>query len=220
MSNSSSRIMSSGGDSRGLSAQSRDHVFEMFYQAGESALSSGGLGIGLTLAKKLVEMHGGTIRAESGGPNMGSTFAVVLPLVHRELMSATSGAQQEGAGPARPHRVLIVDDNEDAAETLCLLIKSLVSGEVRTASNGPDALAAAAELRPEVVLLDLGMPGMDGYQLARRMRTLSWGKEALLVALTGWGQDQHRRRSHEAGFDRHLIKPADVDALRSMLNSC
>jgi CheY-like chemotaxis protein len=99
-------------------------------------------------------------------------------------------------------------------------MKSLGSGEVRTASNGPDALAAGAELRPSVVLLDLGMPGMDGYQLARRMRAESWGKEALLVALTGWGQDHHRRLSQEAGFDRHMIKPADADALRTVLNSC
>ena len=97
---------------------------------------------------------------------------------------------------------------------------SLRSDEVRTASNGPDALEAAATLHPDVVLLDLSMPGMDGYELARRMRAESWGKQALLVALTGWGQDQHRRRSHEAGFDRHMIKPANAEALRAVLNSC
>jgi CheY-like chemotaxis protein len=116
--------------------------------------------------------------------------------------------------------VLIVDDNEDAAETLRLLMKSIGGGDVHTASNGPDALATAAKLHPDVVLLDLSMPGMDGYELARRMRAEIWGKEALLVALTGCGQDQHRRRSQEAGFDRHMIKPADADALRAVLDSC
>ncbi len=205
---------------RGLSAQSLKNVFEMFYQARESGVSNTGLGIGLTLAKKLVEMHGGHIEGTSAGPGRGSTFTVALPLAHGESVSGSSGAQGEEATAARPHRVLIVDDNEDAAETLRLLIKSIGGGDVRTASNGPDALAAAASLRPDVVLLDLGMPGMDGYELARRMRAESWGKEALLVALTGWGQEQHRRRSQEAGFDRHMIKPADAEALRSVLDSC
>ncbi|MBV8342942.1 MAG: response regulator, partial [Gammaproteobacteria bacterium] len=203
---------------RGLNSQALKNVFEMFYQARESGLNSTGLGIGLTLAKKLVEMHGGTIVAESAGPNRGSTFTVTLPLGHGEPVripeAANCGAQTETY-----HRVLIVDDNDDAAETLRLLMKSLCSGEVYTASNGPMALEAAAKLKPDVVLLDLGMPGMDGYELARRMRAEPWGKDALLIALTGWGQEQYRRRSQEAGFDRHMIKPADVDALRSVLNS-
>ncbi len=205
---------------RGLSAQSLTNVFEMFYQARESGVSSTGLGIGLTLAKKLVEMHGGHIEAASAGPGRGSTFTVRLPLARDERVSGSPGPATEEPCAARPHRVLIVDDNEDAAETLRLLMKSIGGGDVRAASNGPDALLVAAQLRPDVVLLDLGMPGMDGYELARRMRAESWGKEALLVALTGWGQEQHRRRSHEAGFDRHMIKPADVDALRSVLDSC
>ena len=151
---------------------------------------------------------------------MGSTFTVRLPLAHGEIAASTPEAQAEGSNSARCHRVLIVDDNTDAAETLRLLMQSLGGGEVRTASNGPDALEAGAKLHPDLVLLDLGMPGMDGYELARRMRAESWGKRALLVALTGWGQDQHRRRSHEAGFDRHMIKPADAEALRAVLNSC
>jgi two-component system CheB/CheR fusion protein len=205
---------------RGLSAQSLKNVFEMFYQAGESGVSNAGLGIGLTLAKKLVEMHGGIIRVESAGAGMGSTFTVRLPLAQGEVAATTREAQDEVSESARRHRVLIVDDNTDAAETLRLLMKSLGGGEVRTASNGPDALEAAATLHPDVVLLDLSMPGMDGYELARRIRAESWGKRAFLVALTGWGQDQHRRRSHEAGFDRHMIKPADAEALRGVLNSC
>ncbi len=191
---------------RGLSLQSLANVFEMFYQARESGVSNTGLGIGLALARKLVEMHGGTITAESAGANMGSTFTVRLPTA--ELAAAGSQpAREERGDPARQHRVLIVDDNADAAETLCLLMKSLGTEEVRTASNGPDALEAAAKLRPDLVLLDLGMPGMDGYELARRMRAEPWGKDALLVALTGWGQDQYRRRSQEAGFDRHMSSP-------------
>jgi two-component system, chemotaxis family, CheB/CheR fusion protein len=205
---------------RGLSAQSLKNVFEMFYQARDSAVSNTGLGIGLTLARKLVEMHGGSIHADSPGPGKGSTFTIWLPLAHTEIAGNTPETHNEVSETARHHRVLIVDDNDDAAETLCLLMKSLGSGEVRTASNGPDALAAAAQLRPSVVLLDLGMPGMDGYELARRIRAESWGKEALLVALTGWGQEQYRRRSQEAGFDRHMIKPANADALRTVLESC
>jgi CheY-like chemotaxis protein len=179
-----------------------------------------GLGVGLTLAKKLVGMHGGTIKAESAGAGMGSTFTVRLPLAQGEFADSAPEPHDESGESARQHRVLIVDDNADAAETLSLLMKSLGGSEVRTASNGPDALEAAATLHPDVVLLDLSMPGMDGYELARRMRAEAWGKRALLVALTGWGQDQHRRRSHEAGFDRHMIKPANAEALRAVLNSC
>jgi CheY-like chemotaxis protein len=205
---------------RGLSPQSLSSVFEMFYQAGDSGVSGTGLGIGLTLAKKLVEMHGGSIAAESAGLGSGCTFTVRLPLAQPGVAPSPPGAQDEAGDAARQHRVLIVDDNTDAAETLRLLMKSLGGGEVRTASNGRDALEAAATLHPDVVLLDLGMPGMDGYELARRMRAESWGKAALLIALTGWGQDQHRRRSQEAGFDRHMIKPADAEALRAVLNSC
>ena len=205
---------------RGLSPQSLKNVFEMFYQARESGVSNTGLGIGLTLSKKLVEMHGGHIDAESPGPGRGSTFTVSLLLAHGETAHGSMGPSVKEGAAVRPHRVLIVDDNEDAAETLRLLMKSIGGGDVRTAGNGPDALLAAAELQPDLVLLDLGMPGMDGYELARRMRAESWGKEALLVALTGWGQEQHRRRSHEAGFDQHMIKPADADALRSVLESC
>jgi two-component system, chemotaxis family, CheB/CheR fusion protein len=202
----------------GISAHSLPNVFDMFYQASEpGTVNNAGLGIGLTLARKLVEMHAGTIRAESAGSNMGSTFTVCLPLANVALDSGVTDVQAQ-AGPAvEGRRVLIVDDNSDAAETLRLLMTTMGSGEVRTASNGPEALTVGAQLRPDLVLLDLGMPGMDGYEVARRMRGESWGKEALLVALTGWGQDQHRHRSKEAGFDRHMTKPADPEALRAVL---
>lgn len=200
---------------RGMSAKSLGNVFEMFYQERESPLSGTGLGIGLTLAKKLVELHRGSIAVESAGVQQGSKFTVLLPLTSRT--SSPDEAKDEEQAKSQ-HRVLIVDDNVDAAETMRVLMTTLGAGEVQTASNGHDALDIAARLRPDLVLLDLSMPGMDGYELARRMRAQPWGKEALLVALTGWGQDQHRRRSREAGFDRHLTKPADPDALRAILS--
>ena len=202
---------------RGMSADSLQNAFEMFYQARDSQMNGAGLGIGLTLAKKLVEMHRGSILAESAGIHLGSKFTIRLPLTARR---PTQSNEVSAASPrARdPHRVLIVDDNDDAAETLRQLMEALGAGEVRTASNGSDALAAAAKLHPDIVLLDLSMPGMDGYEVARRMRAQPWGQEARVFALTGWGQEQHRRRSKEAGFDGHLTKPADLDALRAVLS--
>ena len=202
---------------RGMSVEALENAFEMFYQAHESALGGAGLGIGLTLAKKLVEMHRGSICAQSPGIEQGSKFIVCLPLTPHAGRPAdeTKNAAPQAAGR---HRVLIVDDNDDAAQTLRELIEMLDAGEVQTASNGADALKAAAQFRPDVVLLDLSMPGMDGYELARRVRDEPWGAKALLVAVTGWGQEQHRRRSKAAGFDRHLTKPADPDALRAVLN--
>ena len=203
---------------RGMSPDALRNAFEMFYQGGESQMSGAGLGIGLTLARKLVEMHCGSIAAASAGARLGSTFTVRLPLTHRRP------AQPREANAPAPqardqHRVLIVDDNEDAAQTLRELMEALGAGEVRTASNGHDALEAAAQMHPDIIMLDLSMPGMDGYELARRMRAESWGKQTLLIALTGWGQEQHRRRSKEAGFDRHLTKPVDPAALRAVLGS-
>jgi two-component system, chemotaxis family, CheB/CheR fusion protein len=202
---------------RGMSAEALKNVFEMFYQASESPLSGSGLGIGLTLARKLVEMHSGSISAESPGVQQGSKFTVRLPVARHPGASSNEAAAENLQAPC-PHCVLIVDDNDDAAETLRELMSTLNAHEVHTASNGPDALEAAARLRPDVVLLDLSMPGMDGYEVARRMRATSWGEKVLLVALTGWGQEQHRRRSKEAGFDCHLTKPADPEALRAILN--
>jgi CheY-like chemotaxis protein len=163
-------------------------------------------------------MHAGTISAESAGTNMGSTFTVRLPLAQTAGAGTAAERPDRIEGVVDQHRVLIVDDNADAAETLRLLMQALGGGDVQTASNGTEALAIGAKLRPDLVLLDLGMPGMDGYELARRMRAESWGKQARLVALTGWGQEQFRRRSKEAGFDRHMTKPADTEALRAVLN--
>lgn len=205
---------------RGIAPEALESVFEMFYQDRESGAAEAGLGIGLTLAKKLVELHGGTIMAESAGIGRGSTFTVRLPLAsHQAVSNATAVLEEPEEIACSQRRVLIVDDNTDAAETMRLLMQSIGAGDVRTAASGQEALEAGAQLRPDIVLLDLSMPGMDGYEVARRMRAEPWGKAALLVALTGWGQEQHRRRSQEAGFDRHLIKPADMDALRAVLDT-
>jgi two-component system, chemotaxis family, CheB/CheR fusion protein len=203
----------------GMTAQALAKAFDMFYQAQDAKEMEGaGLGIGLALAKKLVEMHAGAIYAESAGPNAGCTFTVRLPLVEQTAARPPgSGAHKRDAVPQ--HKILIVDDNADAAESLSLLMTTMGAGEVKTAFNGGEALKLGAQLRPDIVLLDLSMPDMDGYEVARRMRHEDWGKQALLVALSGWGQEQHRNRSEAAGFDRHMTKPADLEALRAVLGA-
>ncbi|MBS0418613.1 MAG: response regulator [Proteobacteria bacterium] len=195
-----------------------ENIFEMFFQGANTQAEGGaGLGIGLTLAKTLVELHGGQITARSGGAHQGSTFEIRLPLARDvELPCAVQPEQPIGNGE---HRILIVDDNTDAAETLRALLKSLGENQVFTVSSGEQALESASELHPDIVLLDLMMPGIDGYEVARRMRRQPWGKDLMIVALSGWGQDEHRRRTREAGFDRHVTKPADLVALRSVLHA-
>lgn len=182
--------------------------------------SGPGLGIGLTLAKTLVEMHGGTLSVASDGENQGSEFQIRMPLVLPGQVKADQGADEDECSLNTDHRILIVDDNTDAAETMCMLMKSLGEREVHTASSGAQALVDGTRLHPDIVLLDLLMPEMDGYEVARRMRNEPWGKDLLLVALSGWGQEEHRRRTREAGFDRHVTKPADLAALRQVLNDC
>jgi CheY-like chemotaxis protein len=191
-------------------------VFDMFTQLDRSsARSQGGLGIGLTLVKSLVEMHGGRVSAWSAGPGQGSEFTLRLPLaLPAPGVPAQSAARASGDWAA--YRVLVVDDNRDAADSLAALLLALGS-EVRTAYDGPSALAALNSYRPALVLLDLGMPGMDGYEVARRIRQEARYRDMLLVALTGWGQEEDRRRSREAGFDQHLVKPVAVEALQAVL---
>jgi PAS domain S-box-containing protein len=202
----------------GISGDALEDVFQMFYQGREGAERGAGLGIGLTLAKTLVEMHGGSISVHSGGEDQGSEFKVQLPLATpAEPARASAPEERNQASPPVDHRILIIDDNVDAAETLCTLMKSLGQQEVYTASSGAQALQSAPELHPDIVLLDLMMPGMDGFEVARRIRRESWGKQLLLVALSGWGHEEHRRRTKEAGFDRHVTKPADLAAIRAVL---
>ncbi len=187
-------------------------LFEMFSRGERSS----GLGIGLALARRLAEMHGGTIEAASEGPGRGARFCVRLPLAEATAQPAATAAS--AAAAFAPKRVLVVDDNRDSAESMRMLLEYM-GADVRVASDGREALQAFDAYDPAVVLLDIGMPGMDGYEVARAIRARSPARRAAIVALTGWGQAEDRRRSREAGFDHHLVKPADLAALQSLLGS-
>ncbi len=191
-------------------------VFEMFAQLGQSIdRANPGLGIGLTLARRLVEMHGGTISAASPGPGQGSTFTVRLRLAN---VTAAAEVQPSAPGITRRLKILVVDDNIDAAETLSMLLEH-GGNETRVAHSGPEALTVAADMRPQIVLLDLGLPGFDGYEVARRLRADASLVQPLIVAITGWGADDDRRKAREAGFDQHLTKPVDHARLTELLAS-
>jgi PAS domain S-box-containing protein len=208
-------------DGVGITAELLPQVFDLFTQGGRSlARSEGGLGIGLAMVKSLVEMHGGSVVGRSDGPGRGSEFVVRLPTVPPSPSEAADDGGSGHSSPpsSPPRRVLIVDDNADAADILAMLLR--VGGhDVRTAHDGPAALETAAAFRPEVVLLDIGLPLMDGYQVARRLREQDGAKQALVVALTGYGQEEDRRRAEEAGFDAHLVKPTDPAALQRLVAS-
>jgi PAS domain S-box-containing protein len=202
-------------DGMGISRELLPRVFELFAQ-GERTLerSEGGLGVGLTLVRRLVEMHGGVVEADSPGPGEGSEFVVRLPL----LASPAAPTEISDAGGARSpsRRVLVVDDNADSAESMGLLLE-LWGHQPRIARDGPEALRTAAEMRPHLVLLDIGLPGMNGYEVARRLATMPGMQGAVLAAMTGYGQDEDRRRSREAGFTHHLVKPVQASALEEVL---
>ncbi len=203
----------------GLTAEQMPRIFEMFGQL-ESTLdrSQGGLGIGLSLARQLIALHGGEIGARSDGPGRGSEFTVRLPLVRDADRDAAivDASPKSTAGSA--WRVLIADDLADSADTLALLFEA--SGhEVRVAYDGEEALAIGESFRPEIVLLDLGMPKLNGYETCRRMRATTWSRAATIVAQTGWGQGDDRRRTQDAGFDHHVVKPIDVDKLMAQLRT-
>jgi signal transduction histidine kinase len=204
----------------GIVPEHLPHIFEAFYQADRSLeRSQGGLGIGLTLVRRLVELHGGIVEVHSAGINQGSEFIVRLPVLAESAMSAlTQEPSRHREQPATARRVLVVDDNHDSAESLALLLQ-LTGYEVKMAHDGLEAVEAAAKLLPQVVLLDIGMPNLNGYDAARQIRQQAWGKDMVLIALTGWGQEQDRERTREAGFDAHLLKPVDHDALIKLLAS-
>lgn len=213
-------VVSVRDDGVGIPVDQLEEVFDAFRQVdGSLARARGGLGIGLTLVRRLVELHGGRVEARSEGPGTGSEFRVTLPLATGDARAA---AEEEAPAPgsersAAPRRVLVVDDNPDAAESLEMLLRVL-GAETRVAGDGEAALAAVRDFHPSIVLLDLGMPGMDGYEVARRIRERpdELGRP-LLIALTGWGQPEDRRRTREAGFDDHLVKPVDLGVLKSLL---
>jgi CheY-like chemotaxis protein/two-component sensor histidine kinase len=201
----------------GISAEHLPNIFEMFSQVERSLEhSQGGLGIGLSLAKRLTEMHGGTIEANSEGPNKGSEFIVRLPAVSGPPAQPQTTAEEEDKPAPQRCRVLIVDDNEDTVTSLSIMLR-ILGHEVHSARDGLQALEAANSFRPDVVLLDIALPKMNGYEVARRIRQESWGKNMKLVALTGLGQEEDKRRSIEAGFDHHLTKPMEPTALEVLL---
>jgi CheY-like chemotaxis protein/two-component sensor histidine kinase len=198
----------------GIAPNLLSQVFDMFMQVDRSTRrSQGGLGIGLTLVRSLVSMHGGTVEARSDGPGLGSEFIVRLPLL---VEPARTTESVRPMAPLPSKRILIVDDSRDGGESLAMLLRVL-GAEVALAHSGRDALECVAAFRPDVVLLDIGMPGMDGYEVARRIRANRDNRHISLIALTGWGQDEDRQRSSAAGFDHHLVKPADIEQLRQLL---
>ena len=188
----------------GIRAEDRQSIFELFGQIGEQGARPGGLGIGLSLVRGLLGLHAGEITLASEGPEGGSEFCVVLPTLDSSALGDAAG--DEDAQEAPRVRFLVVDDNRDAALSLTMLL-GLMGHEVRTAHGGPEALDLAEAFRPAVVLLDLGMPQMDGFEVCRRLRGSAWGAQARIIAVSGWGQDEDRRRSKLAGFDAHLVKP-------------
>ena len=202
----------------GIAAENLPGLFDMFAQVDTSLeRSRDGLGIGLTLVKTLVEGHGGTVQVHSDGLGRGSEFVVRLPVLADTARPLPQAAPAEEA-PLVSRRVLIVDDNEDGAESLAMLLQ-FGGHETHKAHDGVAAIRAAERLRPDAVLLDIGLPGLNGYEVCGRIRQEPWGKDLVLVALTGWGQEEDRQKSKEAGFDAHMVKPVDYDVLLKLLAS-
>jgi CheY-like chemotaxis protein/two-component sensor histidine kinase len=206
----------------GISVDKLSSIFGLFSQVDASfERSQGGLGIGLHLAKRLVEMHGGHIAVSSEGLNRGSTFTVHLPALEAPATIAPSApiaAPEASTTSASPLRVLVVDDNRDAAEMLAAVLE-MDRHVVELAYDGPSAIAEAEAFRPDMVLLDIGLPLMNGFDVCQQIRRTEWGKRMKLVALTGWGQESDRARSAAAGFDAHLVKPVDHRALAEVIDS-
>ena len=201
----------------GIPQDKLDSIFDMFMQVDLTAeRSQGGLGIGLTLVKHLAQMHGGSIEASSAGEGHGSEFIVRLPVLSKPSVAAQPVAPVAEA--ARERRILIVDDNRDAADSLAMLLE-ITGNKTYRAHDGVEAVEAIEEHRPEVVLLDIGSPRLTGHEVCRHVRQQPWGKDIVMIALTGWGQDDDRRKSEEAGFNGHLVKPVDYDKLLELVSS-
>lgn len=200
----------------GIPAEQLDDIFDMFSQVDRSLeRAQGGLGIGLTLVRRLVEMHDGRVEARSEGVGRGAEFLVRLPVVAESAVPQRD--QEQPVASKSALNILIVDDNKDGAESLALMLR-IMGNETATAHDGQEGVDLAERLRPDVVLLDIGLPKLNGYEAARRIREQPWGKDRILIALTGWGQEEDRRRSHDAGFDYHLVKPVDLNVLMKMLS--
>jgi CheY-like chemotaxis protein len=204
------RVIDTG---QGFRPEERERLFEMFARGD----GSGGLGIGLALGRRLAQMHGGSLTAESAGPGLGSVFTATLPLC--EAPNAADSASARGdAGTPQALQVLVVDDNADAGDSLELLLRGL-GARVEVARSGTEALATFERVKPALVLLDIGMPQMDGYEVARHLRSRFADHRFSIVGLTGWGQERDRELGREAGFDHHLVKPADIGALQDVLRA-
>ncbi len=204
----------------GIPADKIDCVFDMFAQVNDRhGFGQSGLGIGLALVKRVVEMHGGAVEVQSHGRNLGTTFRVRVPVLAVPPLERTDTRHNRSLPHvAAKRRILVVDDNVDALESLSRMV-SLMGNDVRQARDGWEALEVARAFQPDIVLMDLGMPNLDGYDAARRIRQEEWGRDLALVATTGWGQEEDRRRSAEAGFDRHLVKPVELADLRELLEA-
>jgi signal transduction histidine kinase len=211
----------------GIEASALPAVFDLFTQSSRSAeRTQEGLGIGLALVKRLVELHGGDVEARSDGLGSGSEFIVRFPRQYRDSArgvlpvqsGAAAGATAGAAEASASRRILVADDNRDALDSLVELLM-MAGHETHKAADGVQALELASHLRPQLILLDIGMPGLNGYEVAQRIRALPWGREPMLVALTGWGQDNDRKRSSEAGFNAHWVKPLELNRLWSLLES-
>jgi CheY-like chemotaxis protein len=193
-------------------------IFDMFAQVDRTLeRSQGGLGIGLTLVKRLVEMHEGTVTAHSEGRGRGSEFVVRLPILLEDPRANSPGPTAE-VTRTTARRILVVDDNRDSAASLAMLLK-MAGNETCMTHDGLDAVRLAEQFRPDVVLLDIGLPKLNGFDVCRRIREQPWGKDLMLIALTGWGQQEDRIKSKDAGFDAHMVKPVDYTALMQLLAS-
>ena len=202
----------------GIPPDKIDSIFDMFMQVDRrSDRTQDGLGIGLTLVKRLVEMHGGSIEARSAGEGKGSEFVVHLPIIDKPAV-AFSPVSDVTPKSSSQRRILIVDDNRDSADSLAMLFE-ITGSQTHLAHDGVEAIESIEKYRPEVVLLDIGLPKLDGHEVCRRVREQPWGKDIIIIALTGWGQEDDRRKSEEAGFNGHLVKPVDYDKLLALLES-
>jgi CheY-like chemotaxis protein/two-component sensor histidine kinase len=203
----------------GIPTDMLSRIFEMFAQVGRSLeRSQGGLGIGLTLVKRLVELHGGSVEAFSEGAGRGSEFVVRLPALADTHQVPQQAEPTAHAHKATPRRILVVDDNHDGATSFAALLQ-IAGNETCVVHDGLEAVEAAERFRPDVVFLDIGLPTVNGYDACRRIRAGSWGKDVAVVAVTGWGRNEDRNKSSEAGFDAHMVKPVNFDAVMKLLAS-